>query len=119
MTSTGALLRACRGPIVLITLGTLTAIDTFGQYSLTRTWPIILIVFGLLKLAEKAAETRGGNEPYPPSSAAYAGAPQTYESPAPGAYSSSASYVPPSQPLPHVDTPPVVEHEHPRQTEDQ
>ncbi|HSM76343.1 MAG TPA: hypothetical protein VLT57_01895 [Bryobacteraceae bacterium] len=38
---------------MLITIGALGAIDHFGPYSFTQTWPAIIIVFGLLKLAEK------------------------------------------------------------------
>jgi TRAP-type C4-dicarboxylate transport system permease large subunit len=48
MNSTRALLRAIRGPIVLITLGTLFVADFFGGYSFWRTWPILLIVLGVL-----------------------------------------------------------------------
>lgn len=42
---------AIRGPILMITLGVLLAIDQMGTLSFGRTWPILLIVFGLLKLA--------------------------------------------------------------------
>jgi hypothetical protein len=53
----GNLLGAIRGPILMITLGVLLAIDQFGTVNLsfTRTWPVLLIVFGLFKLAERAA----------------------------------------------------------------
>jgi hypothetical protein len=54
------LLRAIRGPVLLITLGTLFAIDHFGQYSIWRTWPVLIIVLGLLKLVEFAG-SRAGN----------------------------------------------------------
>ncbi len=57
---TGALIRASRGPLVLIALGCLTAADTFWSYPLTRTWPVLLILFGVLKLAEKATESNDG-----------------------------------------------------------
>jgi hypothetical protein len=50
----GNLMCALRGPIMLITVGTLFAIDHFGPYGIGRTWPVILIVLGLLKLAERA-----------------------------------------------------------------
>jgi hypothetical protein len=42
-----------RGPIILIALGVLFAIDQFGSYSFSRTWPVLLILFGLLKLLER------------------------------------------------------------------
>jgi hypothetical protein len=51
----GSLWCAIRGPVLLITIGTLFAVDHFGPYGITRTWPIILIVLGLLKLLERAA----------------------------------------------------------------
>lgn len=47
------LMQAIRGPIMLILLGTLVAMDYFGVYGFSRTWPILIIVFGLLKLLEK------------------------------------------------------------------
>lgn len=48
------LMRAIRGPIMLITVGALFTVDHFGPYGIARTWPVILIVLGLLKLAERA-----------------------------------------------------------------
>jgi hypothetical protein len=50
----GNFMCAIRGPVLLITLGTLLAIDQLGAYSFGRTWPALLIVFGILKLAERA-----------------------------------------------------------------
>jgi hypothetical protein len=49
------LVQAIRGPIMLILLGTLVAMDYFGVYGFSRTWPILIIAFGLLKLLEKHA----------------------------------------------------------------
>lgn len=45
---------AIRGPILMITLGVLLAVDQMGSYSFGRTWPVLLILFGLFKLAERA-----------------------------------------------------------------
>jgi hypothetical protein len=39
---------------MLITLGALVAIDYAGVYGFWRTWPILIIVFGILKLLERA-----------------------------------------------------------------
>jgi hypothetical protein len=50
-TSVG-LIAAVRGPLILITLGTLIAIDHAGGLRFSRTWPILIIIFGVLKLAE-------------------------------------------------------------------
>jgi hypothetical protein len=49
-----SLVQAVRGPIMLITLGSLVAMDYFGVYGFGRTWPVLIIIFGLLKLLEKA-----------------------------------------------------------------
>ena len=48
-----SLVQSVRGPIMLITLGTLVAMDYFGVYGFGRTWPILIILFGVLKLLEK------------------------------------------------------------------
>jgi hypothetical protein len=45
---------AVRGPILLITLGVLLSIDHFGAISFGRTWPVLLIVFGVFKLMERS-----------------------------------------------------------------
>lgn len=57
-----ALVGAVRGPVTLITLGLLFAADHFTQYSFHQTWPILLIVFGLLSLLGRGlrAERPGG-----------------------------------------------------------
>ena len=47
------LVQAIRGPIMLILLGTLVAMDYFGVSGFRRTWPLLIIAFGFLKLLEK------------------------------------------------------------------
>lgn len=47
------LVRAARGPLVLIALGALFALDQGGVISFSRTWPILFILFGVLKLIER------------------------------------------------------------------
>jgi hypothetical protein len=49
----GAMMRALCGPLLLTTLGMLLAIDYSGHASFWRTWPALLIVFGLCKVAER------------------------------------------------------------------
>jgi hypothetical protein len=44
------LMRAITGPIVLITIGVLFAFDRFTEFRFSQTWPVLLIVIGLLKL---------------------------------------------------------------------
>jgi len=54
MNSRGALFaQAIRGPLLLITIGILFAIHQAGWLSFTRTWPLIIIVVGIVKLAER------------------------------------------------------------------
>jgi hypothetical protein len=57
------LVQAIRGPIMLITLGALVEIDYLGIYGFSRTWPLLIIVFGVLKLLERAVEHP---QPLPP-----------------------------------------------------
>jgi hypothetical protein len=56
-------IQAIRGPIMLITLGSLVAIDYAGIYGFWRTWPVLIIVFGVLKLLERAS-AKPGAPPY-------------------------------------------------------
>jgi len=44
------LLQAIRGPIILITIGVLFAFDRFTDFRFSQTWPVLLIVVGLLRL---------------------------------------------------------------------
>jgi hypothetical protein len=44
------LIQAIRGPIILITIGVLFAFDRFTEFRFSQTWPILLIVVGLLRL---------------------------------------------------------------------
>lgn len=54
MNSRAALfVQAIRGPILLITLGLLFAAHQAGIISFARTWPLIIIVLGLMKLFER------------------------------------------------------------------
>jgi hypothetical protein len=56
MNNRGTLATAIRGPILLITIGSLIAFDTFGGYSFSRTWPVIIIVLGIMKLFERMTD---------------------------------------------------------------
>jgi len=47
------------GPIVLITLGVLFLIDQYTMYGIGRTWPIFLIVIGIVKLVQWNAPMTG------------------------------------------------------------
>jgi Domain of unknown function (DUF5668) len=68
--TSNSLIQAVRGPIMLIALGSLVAADYFGVYGFSRTWPLLIIIFGILKLLEKIAE------PHQPPSSNSSGRPQ-------------------------------------------
>ncbi len=51
-------LRAVRGPVMLITVGTLFALQNFTPFSFDRTWPVLVIVAGILNLGGKSAPVR-------------------------------------------------------------
>jgi hypothetical protein len=78
------MIRAIRGPVTLITIGVLFALNNFTQYGFDRTWPVILIVFGLLSLL------RRGTQPIGPASAPNMPPPPPYSYPPPGGYSRSS-----------------------------
>jgi hypothetical protein len=51
----GNAIQAARGPILLITVGTLIVVDYNTPFGFSHTWPILIIVFGVLKLLERVA----------------------------------------------------------------
>ena len=61
-------IRAIRGPITLITLGALFALQNFTRFGFDQTWPVLLIVFGLLSLMQRGAEPPRATQmpPMPP-----------------------------------------------------
>jgi hypothetical protein len=62
----GSVVRAIRGPVCLITIGALFALNNFTRYRFDQTWPVILIVFGLLSLLRRGVETSAPPPPPPP-----------------------------------------------------
>jgi cell wall-active antibiotic response 4TMS protein YvqF len=56
-------LHCIRGPITLVTLGVLFALNNFTPYRFSETWPVLLIVFGALSLLGRSS---GANPPQPP-----------------------------------------------------
>ncbi len=57
-TNNASLWRATRGPVMLVTLGTLFLIDHSGGMSFTRTWPVLLIVLGIMWLGDYLGHRR-------------------------------------------------------------
>lgn len=47
------IVQASRGPVLLITIGALFAMHQAGFLTFDRTWPLILIVLGIMKLLER------------------------------------------------------------------
>jgi hypothetical protein len=54
-----ALLNAIRGPVVMITVGVLFALDNFTPFSFNRTWPLLLVVVGILSLGKRRGPLHG------------------------------------------------------------
>ena len=80
-----SLVFAIRGPVTLITLGVLFALNNFTPYQFHQTWPVLLIVFGLLTLMRRAVEP----PPSPPATGPYA---------PPYNYTAAPQYTPPATP---------------------
>src|ERR1700744_2526434 len=84
-------LQRIQGPAMLLTFGVCALLDQWHVLNFGRSWPLYLIVLGILKLAQRAA-------------LAAAEPPQGYP-----AYSGYAGYPPPGAPAaPGVGSAPVV-----------
>jgi hypothetical protein len=94
-------LRRMRGPIFLLTFGVTAILDVYTPIDYGRSWPLYIIVWGVLKLAENALLVQ--NPPPPPGTPGYsqypgqypgqypAGYPGAYPAYGPGATSGEAS----------------------------
>ena len=51
-----ALTRSIKGPVMLITVGVLFALQNFTPYGFAQTWPVLLVVAGLLSLLGRVVE---------------------------------------------------------------
>jgi hypothetical protein len=60
--SSCSIFRAIRGPIVLMAVGGLFWLDHTTVYGFSRTWPLLLILIGFLKLLERLSQ----GQPAPP-----------------------------------------------------
>jgi hypothetical protein len=60
-----ALIGALRGPVLLATLGGLLTAHRFSEITFGKTWPVLLIVFGLMKLFHRMALSNAGEAPPP------------------------------------------------------
>ena len=48
------------GAVILLTLGVLVLLSTFGIYSLDKSWPILIIVFAAVTLVQSPRDLGGG-----------------------------------------------------------
>lgn len=90
---------AVRGPITLITVGVLFALSNFKGIGFEKTWPVLLIVFGLFTLLGR------GTEPERPAQPVAAPGPPPAgnwppEQPQPGGYRQSGYATPPPESRP-------------------
>jgi hypothetical protein len=83
---TAYILHAARGPILLIVVGVLFALHQADILRFSLTWPILIIVLGVMKLLERTVAPRPfGVPPFgPPNRAGYPRQPP-YPHPPPGA----------------------------------
>jgi hypothetical protein len=58
-------LHRIQGPAMLLTFGVAALLDQWHILSFGRSWPLYLIVLGVLKLAQRAALANAGPPPYP------------------------------------------------------
>jgi hypothetical protein len=84
------LMRAITGPIVLITVGVLFSIDRFTGVTFGQTWPVLLIVIGILRLLGGRRPRRGEAGYYAP----------PFAPPGPGPFPPPPPYTPPPPPPP-------------------
>ena len=64
-------MRAIRGPIIVITVGVLFAIGNFTPYGFDQTWPVIIIVAGVLSLFGRGPRVLTQGPPNPPQYTTY------------------------------------------------
>ncbi|MEZ5355018.1 MAG: hypothetical protein R2762_20470 [Bryobacteraceae bacterium] len=67
--NTDSYFRSIRGPVMLMTLGILMMFDHADSFPIGNTWPVLVVVFGLLVLAERLTQPARppmGPPPQPP-----------------------------------------------------
>ena len=91
-----------KGPAMLLVFGITALLNEWGVLSFGRSWPLYLIVFGVLQLAERAAwsqyQAQYVQAPYAAQAGGPGGVPGTPVRPADAPPSSSIVVSPPSLP---------------------
>lgn len=90
-------LQRIQGPAMLLTFGVAALLDQWDILNFGRSWPLYLIVLGILKLAQRAALANAE----PPSYPGYAGYPPVGS--APVATTGSTALVPTDSGIQSVD----------------
>ncbi|HLH01732.1 MAG TPA: DUF5668 domain-containing protein [Bryobacteraceae bacterium] len=71
----GMFVQAARGPVLLILVGVLFALQQAGVLDFMRSWPLLIIAIGVMKLIERMVAAPVPQVPPPPPGAGpYAGA---------------------------------------------
>jgi hypothetical protein len=107
--SNPSIVRAIRGPIILITLGLLFALNNFTRYTFDQTWPVLLIIFGLLSIVRRGVESVTSPPPPPPPgpqnpSPGYSQSPNSQAAPPPPSASAKGGFG--ASAPPRTDAPP-------------
>jgi hypothetical protein len=93
--NTWLLIRRLRGPAFLLLVGITALLNQWDILSFSRSWPLYLILFGVMSLAERAALSQAQMDAYDP----ITGLPRTPDTTiygAPGYGASGTSIVPTS-----------------------
>jgi Domain of unknown function (DUF5668) len=61
-----SVIHTIRGPVMVITVGVLFALQNFTPYSFSETWPVLIIVAGLVSLLGRAVAPPPMVPPPPP-----------------------------------------------------
>lgn len=99
-------LRRMRGPIMLLVFGVTAILDEYTGIHYSMSWPLYIIAWGVLKLAENAVLAQNP----PPAPGAFAGYPPTGTGYGPGTpYGPGNAYGPyPGSPTPPAEPPPAT-----------
>lgn len=60
------LVQVIRGPVLLMVIGGLFALDHFTEYRIGQTWPVLLIVVGIFMLVGRVTRPNRMVYPAPP-----------------------------------------------------
>jgi hypothetical protein len=113
--SNASIVRAIRGPLILITVGVLFVLNNFTWFQFDKSWPILLIVIGLLSILKRGVEPPRPVAPPPPPpppppypGATYTQSPYAGQAPAAGPAKGGFGSSAPPRSAPDAPPPPPV-----------